>query len=943
MASRSALRAWLRLSAAIPLVALACAAGAAFAAAANPAAPTVDIPFEKYTLPNGLDVVLGVDRRVPVAAVNIWYHVGPANEAAGRTGFAHLFEHLMFQASAHVPEDKYFTWLQGVGASIVNGSTWFDRTNYLEDVPANQLEMALWMESDRMGFLLDRIDASTLARQQEVVRNERRQSVENAPYGLAEEALYQALYPAGHPYHAYIMGSHADLQSIRLEDVHDFFRRYYAPNNASLCIVGDIDIAATKRMIAKYFGTIPRGEPVPPITAVTPPIMAERRLTLTDEVELPRIYLSWLTAPIYKPGDATALLAAQILSGGKAARLDSVMVFDRRLAQSVGATQTSLALGSNFEIRATAKPGHTVEELETAIDAELARLAESGPSEAEMTRARNVIWSQFLSQLERPGAFGGVADQLNQYNHHLGNPGWFNSDLERYARVTREDIRRFVRETLAKDRRIVVACLPGEKVVPPGPPAPPAPPPVEVKITETEPWRAQRPAAGPEPVFTLPVAKSFQLANGLPVYLLESRHLPLFTAQLVVRSGSGSDPADRAGLAALTAQLLDEGTDRRDALGLTRELETLGASIFTNANEDGSNVICRGLARNAGPVLDIMADVALAPAFAQTDLDRVRNDALTNIRQQRDSTNGTARRLLSPCLYGARHPYGHPAAGDEKSLQAITRDDVTGFYRGHYVPANAALVVSGDISQAELKRLAERAFGGWRGAAAPSVAAQAPQPIAEPIVVADKPGSTQTSVYVAQVCVPRADPDFERLDVLNQVLGGSSAGRLFMNLREDKGWTYGAYSQLTWRRGAGPLQMSSRVQGDASAGAIVEIRREFAGLLEREVSEADLAQAKGELVRTLPASFTTTGDLAGTAAALFLYDQRQDYFRDYARRVSALTAAEVLAAGRRHLDPARLRAVLVGDAARIMPLLAQSQLGPVARLTLDGEPLPPAE
>src|SRR5574341_120739 len=298
-------------------------------------APVVKLEFEKYTLPNGLDVILRKDSRLPIVAVNLWYHVGPANEAAGRTGFAHLFEHMMFQGSGHTEDDSYFKHLEGAGASFVNGTTDFDRTNYLEDVPSNQLELALWLESDRMGFLLDKLDQTMLSNQQDVVRNERRQGIENAPYGLPQEELFNLLFDKTHPYHAIVIGSHEDVQAARLQDVHEFFKKYYAPNNASLAIVGDIDIAKTKALVEKYFGTIPRGPEVDAVNVQTPPITEERRAVVTDRVELPRVYMTWITAPIFKPGDAEAVVAARILGGGKASRLYESLVYRKKIAQTV--------------------------------------------------------------------------------------------------------------------------------------------------------------------------------------------------------------------------------------------------------------------------------------------------------------------------------------------------------------------------------------------------------------------------------------------------------------------------------------------------------------------------------------------------------------------------------------------------------------------------------
>ena len=444
--------------------ALALAASMAACSAPEPAAPP-DIPtidFEKITLANGLDVIMVEDHRLPMVAVNLWYHVGPANEEPGRTGFAHLFEHMMFQASKHVPPDQYFRILEGAGASDINGTTDFDRTNYFETLPSNQLELALWLESDRMGYLLDVVDETAFANQQDVVRNERRQAVENRPYGLVEEAMFHQLFPKEHPYYASVIGSHADVQAAKLDDVKAFFKQYYTPNNASLAIVGDIDKAETRKLVEKHFGTFERGPEVPKLDVTTPPVTAERRAVVSDRVELPKVYMAWLTAPIYQPGDADADLAARILGGGRSSRLYKKLVYELQIAQDVSVQQYSLILGSVFNLDATARPGHTAEELEAAINAELKKFRDEGPAETEIERARNIIETNIIQGLETLGGFGGVADRLNGYNHYLGTPDYLARDIQRYRDATPASVKAFAAGALRDDARVVVHGVPGD-------------------------------------------------------------------------------------------------------------------------------------------------------------------------------------------------------------------------------------------------------------------------------------------------------------------------------------------------------------------------------------------------------------------------------------------------------------------------------------------------
>ena len=448
------------------------------ASAQNRTTPA-DIPhlqFEKFTLPNGLEVILSPNRRLPMVAVNLWYHVGPANEEPGRTGFAHLFEHMMFQSSKHVPPDSHIRLLEAAGATNLNGTTDYDRTNYFETVPANQLELALWLEADRMGYLLEKIDQAALSNQQDVVRNERRQSFENRPYGLAGEALVQTLFPAGHPYYGNVIGSHEDIQAVKLEDVNRFFRQYYAPNNASLAIVGDYDPAQVKLLVRKYFGTLKRGPAVPPIEAKTPRVTSERRTVVTSRVELPRVYMAWLTSPIFTPGDADARIAAMILGGGRTSRLYRNLVYERQIAQNVFARQESLILGSMFQIVVTARPGHTVDELEKAIDEELAALRAEPPAASEIEQARNIIETNIIGGLERLGGFGGIADRLNSYNHYLGDPDYLQKDIARHRAVTPATLQTFVRDQLAPSTRVVLHAVSGEAPPVAQVPAPAAPP-----------------------------------------------------------------------------------------------------------------------------------------------------------------------------------------------------------------------------------------------------------------------------------------------------------------------------------------------------------------------------------------------------------------------------------------------------------------------------------
>jgi len=915
--------------------------GCAGVAGGGSGAPRVNIAFEKYTLPNGLEVILRKDDRLPVVAVNVWYHVGPAKEAAGRTGFAHLFEHMMFQGSGHVGADMHFRYLEQAGASSVNGTTSFDRTNYMEDLPSNQLELALWLESDRMGFLLDRLDQTMLSNQQDVVRNERRQSTENAPYGLAEEEVIHQLFPEGHPYYASVIGSHADIQAAKLEDVRDFFTNYYSPNNATIAIVGDIDVDSTKAMVEKYFGSIPRGPDVSPVEVETPPITEERRLTVTDQVELPRVYVSWLTPPFYQPGDAEADVAARILGGGKASRLYKSLVYEKKIAQDVAAFQQSSQLTSVFQIVATARPGHTVEELEAAIDAELGALATAGPTAEEMRASKTVIYTQMLTQIEGLGA---LADLLNHYNHFTGDPGYLNKDLSRYEAVTGAAVQQFVSSRLARDRRSIVEVLPGEKVIPPAPPTPPAPPASAVAVESGEPWRMEVPKGAAASTDPLPVAKRFELANGLTVYLVESHVLPIVTARLAVRAGSMSDPPDAPGLAGFTLSMLDEGSLKHDALSIARELESLGTSLGSDMGRDGCTMSLRVLKGNAAPALGLLAEVALSPAFPEGEVERVRTERLTSLLQDRDNPVRTAYKIMWTDLYGSQHPYGHMVIGSEATLRKATREDIRALYESHFRPDNAALVLAGDLKETEARRLAMAAFGGWRKGTGPVPSATEPvSPAPERVLIADKPGTPQTTLLVAQVGVQRSDPDHEKLYVMNQILGGLFSSRLNINLRETHGFTYGAYSSLPENRLPGPYVMGADVRTDATGASVGEILKEVSGMIAAPVQDSELTLAKESVSRSLPAYFMTTSRTAATIGDLYLLDLPPDYYQGLPARIAAITVDDIGTVAKKHLRPDDLKVIAVGDRRVIEPQIGSLKLGPIGYRTLDGEPVQGSE
>ena len=932
------------------LVLLVAVAGLAVSSAQNrtASAPSAasGIPrltFEKYTLPNGLDVILSQDHRIPMVAVNLWYHVGPANEEPGRTGFAHLFEHMMFQSSKHVPEDAHFKLLEAAGASDINGTTDYDRTNYFETIPANQLELALWLESDRMGYLIDKVDQPSLSNQQDVVRNERRQSVENQPYGLAEETLVQTLFPPKHPYYGNVIGSHEDIQAAKLDDVRRFFRQYYAPNNASLAIVGDFEPAQAKALVQKYFGTLKRGSAVPPIKAATPKITSERRKTVTARVELPRVYMAWITSPILKPGDADADIAANILGGGRSSRLYKKLVYEKQIAQTVSATQQSLILGSVFQIEATARPGHTVDELEKAIDEELAAFRSKPAEPSEIERSRNRIETSIIGGLEVLGGFGGVADRLNSYNHYLGTPDYLEKDVQRYRAVTPASVQAFAKDQLAQTSRVVLHVTPGQPAPVAQVATPPAPQGAAASAPETinadEAWRNETPKPGPSKPLQLATPVSATLSNGLTLILSERRGLPIVAANLVLKTGSDANPLEKPGLANFVAAMLDEGTATRNALQIADQVAQLGASLTTGSSMDATTASVRSLTKNFGPTLDILADVVLHPSFPAEEIERQRASRLAGLVQQRDNPAQVAALVLASALYGTKHPYGYAEVGTEASVKAVTRGDMDGFWKQNFVPNNAALVVAGDISLPELRALAEKSFGSWARGTPAQPNLGAPSTTAARIVIVDKAGSPQTQVRVAGIGAARSSPDFRPMQVMNIALGGLFSSRINMNLREAHGYTYGASSGFSFRRAAGPFQVASGIRTDVTAPAVDEIFKELRGMVERPLTEDELTKAKDAMANSLPGAFESSANAVGNFSNVFIYDLGLDYYTKYAAQVNAVTRDQTLTMAKKYLDPSKMVVIAVGDRAKIEAELKKLNLGAIEVRDTEGKPV----
>jgi predicted Zn-dependent peptidase len=871
----------------------------------NPPLLLPDFRFTKTTLSNGLDVIVRRQGHLPIVAVNLWYHVGSKDEERRQRGFAHLFEHLMFEGSEHFPGD-FFKPLQRVGARV-NGSTSADRTNYFVDLPPAHLELALAMESDRMGHLLPALTDQKLRIQKDVVKNEYRQNYANRPYGQVWRLLAEAMYRPDHPYSWTTIGVMEDVEAATREDVEAFFRRFYVPSNASLCLVGDLDEDDALSLAEHYFGGLPGGTEALTPWAPAPALVVDVEIPYRDRVELDRIYLAWHTVPQFHADDAPLVLLADILARGKSSRLYRKLVMDLEIAQDVGAGQNGRELAGSFALVVTLRPGKDAAHARALVDAELAAIAEEGVSEAELARVKNGRLAGYIYALDNVGGFGGVADRLNAYNIYLGDPGRITSDVERYQAATAEDVRAMAQRHLVGRPRVDLTVL-GNKAALIAPPLD----------------RTTAPATAPAVSFRAPIPERRTLRCGAPLWVIPRRDLPIVAATVVVAAGAGAHGSDRGGLASLTAGMMDEGTTSRSSVELAEAAESMGTSLSVSCGWDGSYVSMQCLTPHLEASLDLAADVLLHPTFPETEWDRVRGQHLAGLKAERDSAEARAYRGLLRALYGSDHPYASAIDGEEETAARLTLDDLRGFYRRSYRPGQAAWVVAGDVDPDRIAEALDDRLADWSGASAP--APDVPRPAlgdAPRILLLDRPGAPQAVVRVGHVGVPRLHADETDLLVLNQILGGQFTSRLNTKLREEKGFTYGIRSQFDFRRGPGPFSVTASLQTDRLAEALDDLRAEVEALVGgHPPSASELDDARRALIEGQARLFETPSALVARYAALFLYDLPPDYHARFAERLDAVTLDTLAAAARRNVHPQSLVAVVVADAALVSaPLL----------------------
>ncbi|MBA2688742.1 MAG: insulinase family protein, partial [Gemmatimonadaceae bacterium] len=813
--------------------------------------------------------------------------------------------------------------LQEIGGTL-NGSTNPDRTNYYEIVPSNYLERAIFMEADRMGGLLDALSEDKLANQRDVVKNEKRQNYDNQPYGLARARISKLLYPKDHPYNWLTIGELEDLTAASMDDIKGFFRRYYTPNNASLVIAGDVNPAEVRRFATKYFGKIPRGPALPKLTVRQPTLNGEIRGSMEDRVALARRYFVWHAVPEFHADEPALDYLSSILGGGRTSRLYKDLVYDRQIAQDVSAANGASELAGTFQVVVTPRRGQSMDSAQASIDREIAKLATTPPTQEELDRIYNVTEARTILGLQTVGGFGSKSDRLNNYAVMRGTPNWLAQDLARYRRVTPADVQRVAKKYLTSNRLIfdvtpaartggAMSAAAGAGADSTAEQAPRKPDPRRDSIQRAQ--HAALPAGGPPPRLTLPRLQRRTLSNGLEVLLVEHHELPVVTMNLAVKSGAAADPVDRAGLASLTSALLDRGTARRSALDLAAELQSIGATLNATAGWDATTVSLTTLKRHLGKALDIYSDAILSPAFADAEVIRFKTQRLGQLAQSRDNATQIAGVVYPSILYGPTHPYGHPQTGNEASVRAMSPADVKTFYTTYFVPNNASLIVVGDVTMSEVVGQLEKAFGGWKAGQLPeSRITDAPARDRAQIYLVDRPGAAQSVINIGSVGVPRSTPDYFALQVLNTMLGGQFMSRVNLNLREDKGYSYGARTAFDFRRAAGPFTASAGVQTAVTKQSVVEFLKELRGIRgEIPVTDAELNTAKQSLILGYPRGFETPAQIAARLSDVVQYGLPDEYFNNYITNISRVTAADVNRVANATINPGNVAILVVGD------------------------------
>jgi predicted Zn-dependent peptidase len=897
------------------------------AAAPAPAEPApvsalvdqVAIPHQKFVLDNGLTVIVHEDRKAPVVAISTWYNVGSKDEPKGKTGFAHLFEHIMFNGSDALPGD-FFEYLQKIGATDYNGTTWFDRTNYFQTVPRGALDMGLFMESDRMGYLLGAVTQEKLDNQIGVVQNEKRQG-DNRPGGLVDYEVLANLFPEGHPYHHDTIGSMADLDSASLRDVKQWFIDKYGPNNAVLVLAGDISAAEARPLVEKYFGAIPRGPVNNPALADVPTLAASKSIVMKDRVAAVQLQRHWAVPGLLSDQLAAIDLGGSILGGLASSRLDRILVRDEKLAVAVTAGLQPFHRIGMFQVTATVKPGVDPAVVDKRLDEIMADYLANGPTEDEVRRAATQDVAGRIRGLEQVGGFGGKAVALAEGQVYAADSDFYKKTLDAYAAVGPAEIKAAMQQWLSRPS-FNVRLEPGER-----PPYVEAKGPKKAKADMPSKKTVRPvPAVGQTPPLDFPDVQHVTLSNGVKLSYAQRTTVPVTNLALSFDAGYAADARTGRGLQNLTLSLLEEGADGLTSQQIAEEQERLGAQIAAAGSADRSNVTLSALTANLGPSLDLLADVVQRPDFNPAELDRVRTQTLTAIAQAKKEPNSIAARALPALLYGEEHPYATTSLGEEAAVTGFTRDDLVRFQQSWLRPDNMELFVVSNLPLAELLPQLESRFGGWAAPAAPKGVKSFTAPPARPtkarIVFIDRPGSPQSVILGAQLTPIDPFGDVVPVSSANDVLGGNFLSRINMDLRETKGWSYGVRGSIGLNVQAVPYLISAPVQADRTADSIKALNEQVSAFLgNKGVTREELDRTVANLSQQLPGRFETSSAVLGAMMSNSLYRRPDNYYELLAAKYRALSQASLDQAMRSAIDSNSFTWVVVGDGAKVKPQL----------------------
>jgi len=881
----------------------------------------VDIPWSRFQLDNGLTVVVNEDRKAPVVAISVWYNVGSKDEPAGSTGFAHLFEHLMFGGSENAP-GSYLSRLQAVGATSLNGTTWFDRTNYFQTVPTPALEQALYLESDRMGYFLGAVGQDVLDLQRGVVQNEKRQG-DNQPYGLTQYATLEALFPEGHPYRHSTIGSMADLDSASLETVRQWFRDKYGPNNAVVVLSGDIDEATARTLMEKYFGGIPRGPVNTPAQADVPTLAAPIEQVMKDRVAQTRVSRTW-AVPGMLDADAVPLsVGASILGGLSSSRLDNALVRGNQTASSVSAGNSPFHRVGMFSYSAMVKPGEDARAVAQRMDQVFADFLANGPTQDEIDRVVTQFASGTIQGLEQAN---GKASVLAEGQLYAGDPDFYKTRLAAYAAVTPDQVRAAMNKWLSRPVYSQIV-EPGEReayVEAAATPSGAAPVPAqEIQRVEREPL----PVIGDVSNIDFPDVQRATLSNGIEVVYAQSTTVPVTRVAMDFNAGTAADRADRLGAHTLMLNVMEEGTTTRDSVALAEARERLGASINVGASTDRTTASLSTVTTNLDPSLTLFSDVLRNPAFAPAEVERLKAQRLAALASEKTSPGAIAARALPPLIYGDASPYGRPfsGTGTPDVVQALDRDDLMAEHASWIRPDNAQLFVVSDLPLAQLTPKLEAAFGNWQAPSAPKGTKSFDAPLPQTqgrIVLINRPQSPQSLIYAGAVLPVTGTDDNLTLNTANSIVGADFLSRINADLRETKGWSYGVRGNLNMLEHQVPYIVNAPVQADRTGEAIQALISQYDRYLTAEGTTPEERERTvlGD-TRELAGSYETSGAILGALRSNALYQRPDDYQETLASRINALTVEQLDQAARAAIDPDRFVWVVVGDAAVVRPQL----------------------